>query len=103
MGTNRDLLNSLKKDFPEVYQRHEELGKLIHQEAGPLPEKTRWLLKVAISAAARHGRALETHIRKAMAAGASPEEIMHALLLVLQTVGFPTFMEAYQVYKEKCC
>jgi len=98
MENIRDLLENFKKDFPEVYKKYEALGKEIHLEAGPLPEKTRWLLKIAISASTQHKRALETHIRKARSAGASDEEILHALLLILPTTGFPTFMEAYQVY-----
>ncbi len=57
-----------------------------------------WLIKVAISGASRHQLALETHIIKAREAGATDEEIEHALLLLIQTAGFPTFMEAYSVF-----
>lgn len=78
---------------------HEALGKEIHEKHGPLPEKTRWLIKVAISGASDHKTALETHILKAREAGASDEEILHALLLLIQTTGFPTFMEAYSVFE----
>ena len=88
-----------KKDFPHINASHEALGEKIHKESGPLPDKLRWLIKVAISGASRHQLALETHIKKARAAGATEEEIKHALLLLIQTVGFPTFMEAYQVFK----
>jgi alkylhydroperoxidase/carboxymuconolactone decarboxylase family protein YurZ len=34
-------------------------------------------------------RALETHIRKAMAAGVDEAEIKHTLLLLIPTAGFP--------------
>jgi alkylhydroperoxidase/carboxymuconolactone decarboxylase family protein YurZ len=44
--------------------------------------------------------ALETHIAKGREAGLSDAEIKHALLLLLQTMGFPTFMEAYSVLKK---
>jgi 4-carboxymuconolactone decarboxylase len=88
-----------KKDFPDINAGHEALGEKIHRESGPLPEKSRWLIKIAISGASRHHLALETHIRKAREAGATEEEIKHALLLLIQTVGFPTFMEAYSVFK----
>jgi 4-carboxymuconolactone decarboxylase len=33
------------------------------------------------------------------AAGATDEEIKQTLLLLIQTVGFPAFMEAYLVFK----
>lgn len=57
-----DIFSKFKEDFPNVYAGHEDLGIEIHQKSGPLPEKTRWLLKIAISAASRHHSALETHI-----------------------------------------
>jgi 4-carboxymuconolactone decarboxylase len=94
-----DLFTEFKGEFPQVYAKHEALGQEIHEQAGSLPEKTRWLIKVAISAACDHERALETHIKKARAAGASDEEIKHTLLLLIPTAGFPAFMEAYRVFK----
>ena len=42
-----------------------------------------------------HASDLERYCEKAREAGAAEEEIMHALLLVIPTCGFPTFMEAY--------
>jgi 4-carboxymuconolactone decarboxylase len=88
-----------KKDFPDINAAHEALGEKIHKESGPLPAKVNWLIKIAISGASKHHLALETHIKKAHAAGATEEEIKQTLLLLIQTVGFPTFMEAYQVFK----
>ena len=95
-----ESLTWLKKEFPQVYKKHEALGKEIHEKSGPLPEKTRWLIKIAISAASGHKLALETHILKGKEAGLKKEEIEHALLLLIPTTGFPSFMEAYSVYKE---
>lgn len=88
-----------KKEFPSIYKAYEALGKEIHEKAGPLPEKYRWLMKVAISGASGHCLALETHIVKAREAGATDKEILHTLLLIIQTTGFPAFMEAYSVFK----
>jgi alkylhydroperoxidase/carboxymuconolactone decarboxylase family protein YurZ len=75
------------------------LGKEVHEKAGPLNEKSRWLIKIAISGACSHKRALETHIRKAKAAGVAEDEIKHALLLLIPTAGFPAFMKSYAVLK----
>ncbi len=94
-----DIFTEFKKEFPEIYAKHEALGKEIHEKSGPLSEKTRWLIKLAVSAACNHKRALETHIRKAKAAGISEEEVKHALLLLIPTAGFPAFMKAFAVYK----
>lgn len=94
-----EVFTLFKNDFPEVYAGHESLGREIHENAGPLPEKVRWLLKVVISGASRHHSSLETHIARAREAGATEEEIKHALLLLVQTTGFPNFMESYRVYR----
>lgn len=93
-----EVFTRLKQDYPQVHEKHEELGRYIHEEAGPLPEPTRLLVKVSASAAAGHQRALETHLAKAREAGVSEEELMHALLLLIPTCGFPSFMEAYSTY-----
>ena len=43
--------------------------------------------------------ALETHLQRGKEAGLTDKEISHALLMLIQTAGFPTFMEAYSVLK----
>ena len=91
------VFTRFKAEFPEVYARHEALGKEIHEKVGPLGENSRWLIKIAISAACNHKRALATHIMKAKAAGVTDEQIKHALLLLIPTAGFPAFMKAYSV------
>jgi 4-carboxymuconolactone decarboxylase len=94
------IFTRFKEEFPEVNRRHEELGQEVHLHGGPLDEKTRALLKVAISGASGHLRALETHTQAARETGASDAEISHSLLLLIPTCGFPTFMEAYKTYRE---
>jgi 4-carboxymuconolactone decarboxylase len=94
-----DVFTAFKKDFPEVNKGHEALGKIIHEKSGPLSDKVRGLIKVGISGASGHTIALETHITRARESGATEEEIRHALLLIIQTAGFPMFMEAYSTYK----
>ena len=93
------IFTVFKKEFPRVSARDEALSKEIHENGGPLPEKVRWLIKVAVSAASQHKLSLETHVAKAREAGATDAEIKHALLLVMQTTGFPMFMESYSVFK----
>lgn len=95
-----ELYTNFKEEFPQVNLKYEELGRVIHEESGPVDRKERWLIKIAISGASGHMRALETHIRKADEAGAGRDEIKQTLLLLISTVGFPAFMEAYSVYKQ---
>jgi 4-carboxymuconolactone decarboxylase len=87
-----------KARFPQILEKNEELGTFIHEHGGPLDDKTRWLIKLGISAASRHQTGVATHTKRAAEAGATEEEIVHALLLVISTCGFPTFMEAYNQY-----
>jgi alkylhydroperoxidase/carboxymuconolactone decarboxylase family protein YurZ len=93
------IFSQFKEEFPEIHEKHEALGREVHEKGGPLDEKSRWLIKIAISGACNHKRALETHIRKAMAAGIDEAEIKHALVLLIPTAGFPAFMKSYAVFK----
>ena len=91
--------SEFKAEFPEINEKHDALGEAVHERGGPLSEQSRWLIKIAISAACNHKRALETHIRKATTAGVAEDEIKHTLLLLIPTAGFPAFMKSYAVLK----
>lgn len=93
------IFGEFRKEFPQIQELNEALGKEIHEASGPLDEKTRSIIKIVISGACNHKRALETQIRKAKAIGVTDNEVKHALLLLIQTVGFPTFMKSYSVFK----
>ncbi len=84
----------------EIYEAYSEYGRLIHEEGGPLDEKTRALMKVVISSVSAHDFALKTHMKKAVEKGCTKEEIEHALLLTAPTVGFPNMMESLLVLRE---
>ena len=95
-----EIFTEFKKDFPHVNAHYETMGQEIHEKSGPLPERLRWLIKIAISGASHRLVALETHVRKAREAGATDDEIKHVLLMLITTTGFPAFMEAYTVFKK---
>lgn len=80
-------------DYPKVAAAYDTLGSAVHQ-AGPLDEKTRALIKIGISTGARLEGAVHSHVRKALNVGATPEEIRHAVLLALPTIGLPAMMAA---------
>ena len=83
-----------KKQYPHVIDGYEALGAAVHG-AGPLDAKTRALVKLGISTGARLEGAVHSHVRKALACGATPEEIRHAVLLALPTLGLPSMMAAF--------
>lgn len=93
------IYTTFRAEFPELSEKIDAASHAIHVDGGPLDERTRALLKVAVSAAAGHHTALETHITRARALGVTDPAIVHALLMLVSTCGFPTFMEAYRTFK----
>lgn len=85
----------------EVYESYQEYGKKIDEAGGPLDEKTKRLIKVAISATIQNQYSLTTHIKKALNSGCTMEEIEHTVLLVAPTVGFPAMMKAIISIREE--
>ena len=81
------------EDYPDIIKAYEEMGEAVHK-AGPLDDKTRALIKLAISTGARMEGAVHSHTRKAIKAGATKEELRHVALLSLPTIGFPSMMAA---------
>ena len=94
-----EIYTTFKSEFPELSERINETSHAIHVEGGPLDERTRALIKVAVAGATGHHSALETHLVAAHEAGVSDGEVVHALLMLVSTSGFPTFMEAYSTFK----
>ncbi|HEY6952480.1 MAG TPA: carboxymuconolactone decarboxylase family protein [Bacteroidota bacterium] len=82
-----------KEDYRDVARAYEALGNACHS-AGPLDEKTRALVKLAISIGARLEGGAHSHVRKALDAGVTKEELRHVALLAIQTIGFPPAMAA---------
>jgi alkylhydroperoxidase/carboxymuconolactone decarboxylase family protein YurZ len=81
------------KKYRDIARAYEGLGTACHA-AGPLDDKTRALVKLAISIGARLEGGAHSHVRKALDAGASKEELRHVALLAIQTIGFPPAMAA---------
>jgi AhpD family alkylhydroperoxidase len=100
MSERVENLKYFKEHYPELYKAYESFGKEIHEKGGPLDRKTRWLIKIAVSAASQYEYALQTHIEKALNAGCSREEIEHAVLLIAPTVGFPRMMNALMILRK---
>lgn len=82
-----------QKEYSDVASAYEKLGAAIHS-SGPLDNKTRSLIKLAISTGARLEGAVHSHTRKALDAGCSKDEIKQTVLLALPTIGLPSTMAA---------
>jgi 4-carboxymuconolactone decarboxylase len=78
----------LRKKHGHFLEALERLGEAV-RTTGPLDEKTSHLIQLAAAAAIRSQGSVHSHVRRAMQAGANPEEIVHAIVLLTSTIGFP--------------
>ena len=82
---------NFSEKFPEILKDLEQLGKAC-REGGPLAQKSQDLVKLGIAIGTNSRGAVMSHTRKALASGATPEEITHVVLLSLTTTGFPNMI-----------
>lgn len=83
-----EVYQNFERRFPKVNEAFNALGAAEH-EAGPLGEKERRLVKLGVAVGAESEGAVRSHVRKLLGIGASEEEILHAIVLALTTIGFP--------------
>jgi len=79
--------------FPKLAQAWDLLADAGRQ--GPLDEKTQRLVKLAVAVGAMREGAFRSAVRKATAAGATPEEMHQVLALASSTIGLPAAVAAY--------
>ncbi len=80
--------------YPALGEAHESVAKAV-QNAGPLDAKTLALIKIGICVGAGLESALRSHVRRAMQHGATRVEVEQAILLGMNTVGFPRTVAAW--------
>lgn len=91
MGKLPDFYERFLERFPAVGRAHNELGQAC-KTAGPLDPRTAELVKIGMSVGAGLEGATHSHTRRALEAGATAEEIRHAVILGATTLGFPGMM-----------
>jgi len=84
---------ALKKKQPAFLEAVEGLGRAL-REAGPVDDKTAQLIQLAAATAIRSEGGVHSHARRALEAGATADEIRHAIMLLTSTIGFPTVVAA---------
>ncbi|MEX0655777.1 MAG: carboxymuconolactone decarboxylase family protein [Phycisphaeraceae bacterium] len=80
--------------YPVLGEAHQRVGKEV-ETLGPMDAKACALVKIGISLGAGLETAVRSHVRRAMEAGASEQEVEQAILLGMNTVGFPRTVAAW--------
>lgn len=93
-GTPKTYQTFVSK-FPELGSAHEVVAHAVEM-AGPLDDKTCALIKIGICVGAGLESAMRSHVRRALAHGVKTEEIEQAILLAMNTCGFPRTVAAWQ-------
>lgn len=94
-----EIYEKFSDEFPDITEKYKQLG-VACRSAGPLDEKVQDLVKLGLAIGANSQGAVRSHTRKALAAGATPAEIIHTVLLSLTTTGFPNMIAALGWVKE---
>ncbi len=76
------------EEFPDVWEAYSALGQAC-AEAGPLDERDRRLVKLALAVAVGSEGATHSHARRALDEDLDPEELRHVALLAIGVIGFP--------------
>jgi alkylhydroperoxidase/carboxymuconolactone decarboxylase family protein YurZ len=84
-----DVYLGFREDYPAVAAALDGLGEAV-DGAGPLDERTNRLVKLGLAVGALAEGAVKSNARKALAAGASPEEVRQVGILAITTCGFPS-------------
>ena len=85
--------------YPELNDQYEKLALACH-EAGPLKGDIRRLIKLGIAIGQQSEGAIKSHARRALEEGTGVEEVRHAALLAMTTMGFPGMIAAIEWIEE---
>src|SRR5438876_4347909 len=86
-------IEEIRRLYPTVWKAFNELGERCH-DAGPLDEKSRRLVKLALSIGAGLEGATHSAVRNARKAGITLGEIDHVAVLAISTLGLPAATRA---------
>jgi 4-carboxymuconolactone decarboxylase len=91
-GLPRHFIKTRER-YPAVITALKELGEAT-RTAGPIDPRTAHLIQLSAAAAQWSEGGVHSHVRRALEAGSSPEEIRHALILLIPTIGYPNVAAA---------
>ena len=95
--TDSDLPSTagdIAERYPDVWSAYSALGEAV-AEAGPLDERERRLVKLALAIGAASEGAVHSHVRRAQDEGIEMAALEQVSLLAISTLGFPRAAAAY--------
>lgn len=84
---------AVAKQYPDVWKAYQALGQA-SSAAGPLSEREKRLVKLALAVGAGSEGAVHSHARRGKAEGLSADEMKHVAMLAIGTLGFPQAIAA---------
>ena len=93
MAKPSDLNEWFRTEYPDVWNNFSALADACH-EAGPLDERSRRLVKLALAMSSGLEGATHSAVRHCADAGITREEMAHIAILAITTLGFPSAMRA---------
>jgi alkylhydroperoxidase/carboxymuconolactone decarboxylase family protein YurZ len=93
MAQPSDHNENFRQQYPKVWQAFSELADECHS-AGPLDDKNRKLIKVALALGAGLEGATHSAVRHALDEGVMQEELSQVAVLAITTLGYPSAMRA---------
>jgi len=79
---------------PEIWRAYQALGSAC-AKAGPLDDRVRRLVKLALAVGVGSEGAVHSHVRRGIEEGLSPDELRHVAALAIPTLGFPGAIAAF--------
>ncbi len=83
----------LATENPEIWRAYQALGNAC-AEAGPLDDRARRLVKLALAVGVGSEGAVHSHVRRGIDEELSPDELRHVATLAIPTLGFPAAVAA---------
>ncbi len=83
------FLQKVIDKYPKIWDSFDALGNAINELPGGIDKKSQHLVKLGIAIGAGSEGAVHSHVRRAKKAGWTNEEIYHAALLSITTIGWP--------------
>ncbi len=101
-GTNKapETYRNFLSRFPKLGAAHQQISAEL-DTAGPLDARDQELVKLGVCIGAGLESAVKSHVRRALDAGMSVEELEHAVVLGMNSVGFPRTVAAWSWAQEE--